>query len=173
AAPRPADAGQQSDPRAAALAGARVAGHPAGRGLHLRASADFGADDFPADVREHGDDPLFDHDYPAAADGAHADQDGAAVAVQPEVFCVPAGVQREPLGKKRSAFSTQDTSLSKAPHDTAPARAPLIRLQARVPGWRVLLVMALALLTRAVLLNQIPQGASLDEVLTLRNTLRL
>ena len=38
-----------------------------------------------------------DHGHAAAVHGADADQDGAALAVQPEVLHLPAGVQREPV----------------------------------------------------------------------------
>jgi 4-amino-4-deoxy-L-arabinose transferase-like glycosyltransferase len=44
---------------------------------------------------------------------------------------------------------------------------------AAISGWGLMLVIVLATLTRTLFLNQIPQGASLDEVLTFRNTLQL
>ena len=93
--PRPPEPGEQPVGAAAALAGAGVARFRDHDRIPVRRAGNPALHRLPPHVRKHGRDPLRDHGATAASHGADADQDGAALAVQPEVLHLPAGVQRE------------------------------------------------------------------------------
>src|SRR5688572_5093117 len=74
-----------------------MAGICFGRGVPRDPPGRLPRDGVQAHVRADGRHPLRADDHPPADHGPDADQDGAAVVLQPEVLHLPAGIQREPV----------------------------------------------------------------------------